>query len=59
LWGNLRVRDHLKDVVVDWEDTIKMDLQKRGIGSMDCTGRAQDSEKWRVLMNAVKNFGVP
>ena len=32
-WGNLRGRDHLKDLCVEWEDNIKMDLQAAGCGT--------------------------
>ena len=42
-----------------WEDNIKMDLQEVGCGSMDWIELAQDSDRWRALVNAVMNLLVP
>jgi hypothetical protein len=39
-----------------WEDNIKMDLQEVGMAGMDCIHVAQDRERWRALVNAVKNL---
>jgi hypothetical protein len=36
-----------------WEDNIKMDLQEVGCASMDWIEVAQDSDRWRALVNAV------
>jgi hypothetical protein len=36
-----------------------MDLREIEWGDMDRTGLAQDREKWRALVNTVKNFRVP
>jgi len=41
-----------------WEDNIKMDLREVG-GGGDWTELAQDSDRWRALVNAVMNFRVP
>jgi hypothetical protein len=41
-----------------WEDNIKMYLQELGWG-MDWIELAQDRGRWRALVNAVMNLGVP
>jgi len=41
-----------------WEDNIKMDPQEVG-GGGDWMEMAQDRDRWRALVNAVMNFGVP
>jgi len=42
-----------------WEDNIKMDLQDVGCGGVDWIELAQDRGRWRALVNAVMNLGVP
>jgi len=42
-----------------WVDNIMMDLQEVGCGYMDCIGLAQDRDRWRTLVSAVMNLGVP
>ena len=42
-----------------WVHNIKMDLQEVGCGYMDRIGLAQDSDRWRTLVSAVKNLRVP
>ena len=42
-----------------WEDNIKMDLQEVGCGRMDRIDLARDRNRWRALVNAVMNFGIP
>jgi hypothetical protein len=43
-----------------WEDNIKIDIQEVGFGGgMDWIGLAQDRGRWRALVNAVMNLGVP
>ena len=42
-----------------WEDNIKMDVQELGCGCMDRIDVAQDRDRWRALVNAVMNLGVP
>ena len=42
-----------------WEDNIRMDLQEMGLGYEDWNGRAQDRDRWRALVCAVRNLRVP
>ena len=42
-----------------WEDNIKMDLQVVEYGVMDWIELTQDRDRWRALVNAVMNLGVP
>jgi hypothetical protein len=38
-----------------WEDNIKVDLQDVGCGSMDWIELAEDRDRWRALVNVVRN----
>jgi hypothetical protein len=40
-------------------DNIRMDLQEMGCGYEDWTGLAQDRDRWRALVSAVRNLRVP
>ena len=42
-----------------WEDNIKMHLQEMGCGGMDWIELAQDRDRWRALVKAIKNFRLP
>jgi len=42
-----------------WKDNIKMDLQEVHYEGMDWIELAQDTERWRALVNAVMNLQVP
>jgi hypothetical protein len=53
-WGNLR--ETLGIPRRRWEDNIKMDLQEVRCGGMDWIDLAQDRDRWRVPVNAVKNL---
>jgi hypothetical protein len=38
---------------------IRMDLQEVGCGYVDWIGLTQDRDRWRTLVSAVMNLGVP
>jgi hypothetical protein len=40
-------------------DNIKIDVLEIGWDGVDWIGLAQDSDKWRALVNAVMNLRVP
>jgi hypothetical protein len=42
-----------------WEYNIKMDLQAVSCGDVDWIKLGQDSDSWRVLVNAVMNLWLP
>jgi hypothetical protein len=42
-----------------WEDNIRMDLQEVECGCEDWIGLAQDRDRWRALVSAVRNLRVP
>ena len=42
-----------------WEDNIKMDLQEVGGGYGDWMELTQDRDRWRALVNTVRNLRVP
>jgi hypothetical protein len=41
------------------EDNIKMDPQKVECEGMDWIDLGQERDRWRALVNAVMNIGVP
>jgi hypothetical protein len=41
-----------------WEDNVRMDLQEVGCGCGDWIGLAQDRDRWRALVSAVRNLRV-
>ena len=41
------------------ENNIKIDLQEVGSEDMDWIELTHDSGRWRALVNAVMNLGVP
>jgi len=42
-----------------WDDNIKTYTQEVGLAGMDGIDLAQDSDRWRALVNAVMNLRVP
>jgi hypothetical protein len=42
-----------------WEDNVRMDLQEVGSWCEDWIGLAQDRDRWRALVSAVRNLRVP
>jgi hypothetical protein len=42
-----------------WEDNMKTDLQEVEVGCGDWLDSAQDRDRWRALVTAVKNLRVP
>jgi hypothetical protein len=42
-----------------WEDNIRIDFQEVGSWCEDWIGLAQDRDRWRALVSAVRNLRVP
>jgi hypothetical protein len=55
-WGDLSERYHLADPGL-YGDNIKIDLQI--VGWDDWIELAQDTDRWRAVVNAVMNLWVP
>jgi hypothetical protein len=41
-----------------WENVIKMDLRKIGLGGVDWIRLSQDMDRWRAVVSAVMNLRV-
>jgi hypothetical protein len=41
-----------------WEDGVRMDLREVGLGGVDQIRLAQDGDRWRAVVSAVKNLLV-
>jgi hypothetical protein len=57
-WGNLSERSHLGDLGVDGRIILKLIL-KTWNGGMDMIDLAQDTDRWRALMNVIMNLRFP
>jgi hypothetical protein len=42
-----------------WDYNIRMDLREVGCGCVEWMELAQDRDRWRALVSAVKNLRVP
>jgi hypothetical protein len=42
-----------------WEVNIRIDLQEVGCSFEDWIGLAEDRDRWRALVSAVRNLRVP
>ena len=42
-----------------WEDNIRKEVQEVGLGYEDLIGLAQDRDRWRALVSAVRNIRIP
>ena len=59
LVGKPERRSHLGDQGADGGDNIKIDLQEVGYEGVDWIELAQNKDRWRALVNAIKNLPVP
>jgi hypothetical protein len=57
-WGNLRERDHLGDPGLGERIILKW-IFKKWVGGMDWIDLAQDTDRWRALVNTVMNLRNP
>jgi hypothetical protein len=57
-WGNPMEGDHLRDPGVDGRIILRWIFGKWD-GDMNWIELAQDRDRWRALVNAVMNLGVP
>jgi hypothetical protein len=57
-WESPKERDDLEDQGVKWEDGIRMDLREIGLGGVDWIRLAQDRDRWRAVVSAVRNLWV-
>jgi hypothetical protein len=58
-WGKPERKKPMGRPRLRWVDNIRMGLQEVGCGYMDWIGLAQDRDRWRTVVSAVKNLRVP
>jgi hypothetical protein len=56
-WGNLREKNHLEYLSVDWRIILKQ-IFKKWDGDMDWIDLAQDRNRWQAVVNTVMNLWV-
>jgi hypothetical protein len=56
--GKHEKKDHLEDLGVEKRTILKWILKMLD-GGMNWIDQAQDTERWRALVNRVMDFGVP
>ena len=56
--GNLRERDHFKDLGMDGKVMLQR-ISKKRVRGVDWIDLAQDRDKWRAFVNAVVKLLVP
>jgi hypothetical protein len=49
----------VKEIFIDVNLPVKMDLLEIGVNVVDWIGLAQDRYRWRALVNSVMNLRVP
>jgi hypothetical protein len=57
-WGNLRERGHWGDPGIDGRIMLGWIFKKWDVGE-ELIGLAQDRDRWRALVSAVRNLRVP
>jgi hypothetical protein len=57
-WGDLREGNHLGDPGIDGRIILKGIFKKSDWG-MDWIELAQDTDRWRALVNVIMNLRVP
>ena len=55
----MKERDHLGDPGVDGRIILRWIFRQWDVGAMDWIELAQDTERWRALVNAVMNIRFP